>query len=231
MSSIADKIMKRVRRHGRGVRVYTPKDFLDLVARSGTRAAVDQALARLARAGTLRRVGRGLYDWPRYSKVLDAPAPTNIDAVVDAVARRANITVRRSNLAAANALGLTHAVPTQPDYVADRSLNDVIISGRKLRFRDAGTMVRPWLDTPAAPLVQAMVWLHDGPGVTDAAIQAMCSHASDDAKRALRKDLSRLPAWAILSRIGSRQIMPSMVHERGLFGVRQAQETGSAGCL
>ncbi|MCB1527092.1 MAG: hypothetical protein KDJ45_05230 [Hyphomicrobiaceae bacterium] len=197
MSSIADKIMKRVRRHGRGVRVYTPKDFLDLVARSGTRAAVDQALARLARAGTLRRVGRGLYDWPRYSKVLDAPAPTNIDAVVDAVARRANITVRRSNLAAANALGLTHAVPTQPDYVADRSLNDVIISGRKLRFRDAGTMVRPWLDTPAAPLVQAMVWLHDGPGVTDAAIQAMCSHASDDAKRALRKDLSRLPAWAI----------------------------------
>ena len=59
MSSIADKIMKRVRRHGRGVRVYTPKDFLDLVARSGTRAAVDQALARLARAGTLRRVGRG----------------------------------------------------------------------------------------------------------------------------------------------------------------------------
>lgn len=197
MSSIADKIMKRIRRHGRGVRVYTPKDFLDLVADSGTRAAVDQALSRLVHAGTLRRVGRGLYDWPRHSKVLDAPASPSVDAVVDAVARRASTTVRRSNLAAANALGLTHAVSMQPDYVADRDLSDVVIGGRKLRFRDAGAVIRPWLGTPAAPLVQAIVWLHDGPGVTDTAIRSMQLHASDDAKRALRKDLSRLPAWAI----------------------------------
>ncbi len=197
MSSVADKIMKRIRRHGRGVRVYTPKDFLDLVADSGTRAAVDQALSRLAKGGTLRRVGRGLYDWPRHSKMLDAAATPSVDAVVAAVARRANITVRRSNLAAANALGLTHAVPTQPDYVADHDVRDVVIGGRRLRFRDAGAVVRPWLDTPAAALVQAMVWLHDGPGVTDTAIRSMRSHASDDAKRVLRKDLSRLPAWAI----------------------------------
>ncbi len=197
MSSIANKIMKRIRRHGRGVRVYTPKDFLDLIADCGTRAGVDQALSRLARSGVLRRVGRGLYDWPRHSKVLDASAPPSVDAVVAAVARRANSTVRRSNLAAANALGLTHAVSTQTDYVADRRFNDVVIGGRKLRFRDAGAMVRPWLDTPAAPLVQAIVWLHDGPGVTDTAIQSMRSHATEDAKRALRKDLSSLPAWAI----------------------------------
>ncbi len=56
MTGIADKIMKRVRAKGRGKWVCTPKDFLDL----GSRAAVDQALSRLATSGDLRRVGRGL---------------------------------------------------------------------------------------------------------------------------------------------------------------------------
>nr|WP_172691256.1 DUF6088 family protein [Rhizobium rhizogenes] len=62
--------MKRARAGGRGS-VFTPSDFLDVAAR----AAVDQALSRLARNGKLRRLTRGLYafssgpviswTWPR----------------------------------------------------------------------------------------------------------------------------------------------------------------------
>ena len=63
MPALADRIMRRVRGHGRGKWVCTPKDFLDL----GSRAAVDRALGRLARSGRLRRVARGLYDLPRYT--------------------------------------------------------------------------------------------------------------------------------------------------------------------
>ena len=68
MNPIAHKIMKRVSAHGRGKWVCTPKDFLTL----GSRAAVDQALSRLVKAGRLRRVGHGLYDMPRMSAVLQA---------------------------------------------------------------------------------------------------------------------------------------------------------------
>ncbi|MDE0436651.1 MAG: DUF6088 family protein, partial [Bryobacterales bacterium] len=71
MSGVADAIMRRVSAHGRGRWVCTPKDFLDL----GSREAVDQALSRLVRAGRLRRAGRGLYDLPRISAVLNRPAP------------------------------------------------------------------------------------------------------------------------------------------------------------
>ncbi|WP_245502738.1 DUF6088 family protein, partial [Mesorhizobium sp. M1A.F.Ca.IN.020.06.1.1] len=46
--------MKRVRAGGRG-RVFTPSDFLDVA----NRAAVDQALSRLAKQGKLRRLARG----------------------------------------------------------------------------------------------------------------------------------------------------------------------------
>jgi Family of unknown function (DUF6088) len=75
--------MRRVRAHGRGKWVCTPKDFLDL----GNRAAVDQALSRLVKDGLLRRIGRGLYDFPRTSSVLNRPAPPNVDAAVDALVR------------------------------------------------------------------------------------------------------------------------------------------------
>lgn len=194
MLGVADKIMNRMRGHGRGAKVYTPRDFLDL----GGRASVDQALSRLCRVGTLRRVGRGLYDWPRHSAVLDQPAPASVDAVVNAVKRRANVQVVKGNLAAANALGLTHAVPTRPEFLASRALGDIKIGSRTLTFNPAGAVVGPWLDTPAAPLVQALVWLHDnGNDRLDDAIPVLRKSASDDAKRSLAKGINKLPGWAI----------------------------------
>ena len=186
MSGVTDKILNRVRSHGRGRRVYTPKDFLDLASR----ASVDQALSRLCRAGTLRRVGRGLYDWPRHSAILDQPAPASVDAVVDAVKRRANVTVAPGNLAAANALGLTNAVPTKPDFVSSRAIGNVAIGGRTVTFRAAGAVLAPWLGTPAAPVVQALVWLHDnGRDRIGDAVPVLRKTASADAKRSLAKGI------------------------------------------
>ena len=70
MSAMADKIMKRVRAKGRGW-VFTPKHFIDF----GTRGSVDMALSRLAQAGEVRRVGRGLYDYPKLHHKLGALTP------------------------------------------------------------------------------------------------------------------------------------------------------------
>ena len=66
MRTISKKIMNRMRRKGRREWVATPKDFLDL----GSRASVDQALARLVKKGKIRRIGRGLYDIPRFNRIL-----------------------------------------------------------------------------------------------------------------------------------------------------------------
>src|SRR5271166_2445296 len=58
--TLTEKVQRRLRAHQEGD-VFVTHDFLDL----GTRAAVDQALSRLARQGVLRRIGRGIYDLPR----------------------------------------------------------------------------------------------------------------------------------------------------------------------
>ena len=62
MTDVTDPIRARIQA-AKSATVWSPVDFLDL----GARDAVDKALQRLARDGTLRRIDRGLYDRPRTS--------------------------------------------------------------------------------------------------------------------------------------------------------------------
>ncbi len=193
MTRMADRIMKRVGARGRGRWVCTPKDFLDL----GSRAAVDQALSRLVKAGRLRRAGRGLYDLPRMSDVLKRPAPVDLDAAVAALARRDGIRIMPDGAAAAHRLGLTNAVPAKACYATDGISRTVEIDGMTVRFRHAGPRVMRWADRPAASVVQALRWL--GPDAArDARVVSILKRGLPDA---VKLDLSRngrdLPGWAL----------------------------------
>src|SRR5262245_49748254 len=74
MDTIANRILARAKRHGAGW-VFSAKHLSDL----GDRAAVDQALSRLARDRRIRRVTRGLYDLPRIHPAL-GPLSPDLDA-------------------------------------------------------------------------------------------------------------------------------------------------------
>ena len=193
MSSMADKVMKRVTAHHRGRWVCSPKDFLDL----GSREAVDQALLRLVKAGRLRRVGRGLYDMPRFSKVLKRAAPVDLEAAIATLARRDGIRIMPDGLVAANQLGLTNAVPAKVSFVTDGHSRTLKIGGRTVRFRHAGPSVMQWAGKPAAPVVQALRWL--GPdAATDARVVSTLSRQlPEHVKRDLVQNERNLPGWAL----------------------------------
>ena len=193
MTPIAHKLMKRVSAHGRGKWVCTPRDFLDL----GSRAAVDQALSRLVKAGRLRRVGHGLYDMPRMSTVLKRDAPVDLDAAITALGRRDGVRIVPDGLVAANQLGLTTAVPSQVSYVTDGATRTLKVGGRTVRFRHAGPSVMRWAGTSAAPVVQALRWL--GPdNAADAQVVSTLRHRLPaDVKRDLLQNSQNLPGWAL----------------------------------
>ena len=193
MSSMADKVMKRVAAHHRGRWVCSPKDFLDL----GSREAVDQTLLRLVKAGRLRWVGRGLYDMPRFSKVLKRAAPVDLEAAIAALARRDGIRIMPDGLVAANQLGLTNAVPAKVSFVTDGHSRTLKIGGRTVRFRHAGPSVMQWAGKPAAPVVQALRWL--GPdAATDARVVSTLSRQlPEHVKRDLVQNERNLPGWAL----------------------------------
>jgi hypothetical protein len=111
---IADKVLSRIYGSGRG-KVFTPKDFLDL----GSHASVRQVLARLEKQGTIRRLLRGVYDYPSFSRLLQAEASPDPDAIARAIARNHGWTILPSGETALNLLGLSRQVPAQWQYLSD----------------------------------------------------------------------------------------------------------------
>lgn len=83
MPTIRNKISARIHRWGTG-RVFTPKDFLDL----GNRGMVDVTLSQLVSTGLIRRLARGIYDYPKHSDPLGLTLRPDIDEIAHAIARR-----------------------------------------------------------------------------------------------------------------------------------------------
>lgn len=193
MARLTDRILRRVRGHGRGNWVCTPKDFLDL----GSRAAVDQALSRLVKRGQLRRIGRGLYDLPRYSRLLKRSVPPRMNTVVAALARREGARIMPDTLTAANGLGLTDAVPAKASYVTDGRSRTLNVAGRTIYLRHASRRLMAWSDRPAAPVIQVLNWLGKDLADDPKTIDALRARLPDVVKRDLRSGFRDLPSWAI----------------------------------
>jgi hypothetical protein len=181
MQTVQLSILNRIRAKGRG-KVFSSKDFIDL----GTRGAVDQALSRLARAGEFRRLGRGLYHYPRTNPRIGLELPPDPDEVAFALARRTGTRVAPSGALAANRLGLTAQVPAKPVYLTD---------GRTRRVRAGDTVFLiqhvPAKDLPAGSPTSAVVFQalrHVGREAVDDQVLARLRRvlSSKDRQRVLR---------------------------------------------
>ena len=186
-ASVPDRVMKRVRASGRGS-VFTPRDFLDLSAR----AAVDQALSRLVKAGQLRRLARGLYDFPKLHPKLGAltPAP---DDVAQALARETGSHLQIDGARAANALGLSTQVAAQSSWLTDGPSRRVVLGKRVVDLRHASPkhLIAP--GSPAGTVVQAL--RHVGVSRAADVLRIAAQSLTDSDKKTLAKSASQAPAW------------------------------------
>ena len=186
-ASVPDRVMKRVRASGRGS-VFTPQDLLDVAAR----AAVDQAPSRLTRAGHLRRLARGLYDFPKFHPKLGplTPAP---DDVARALARETGSHLQISGAWAANALGLSTQVAAQSTYLTDGPSRRVVLGKRVVDLRHASPkhLIAP--GSPAGTVVQAL--RHLGHARAADVVQVAIRQLSVSDKKVLAKSAVQAPAW------------------------------------
>jgi len=112
--NVVGKTVARI--HGLGLGgVFTPKDFLDLASHETVR----KTLSRLAKEGKIRRLLRGVYDYPAFSLMLNAPANPDPDAMAQAIARTHGWTIVPAGETALNILGLSTQVPAQWHYFSD----------------------------------------------------------------------------------------------------------------
>ncbi|MDP2826680.1 MAG: DUF6088 family protein [Sulfuritalea sp.] len=154
MQAIEQKILLRIYGRGRGW-AFTKTDF---VAGFGE-ANIHQALSTLARAGKIRRVCHGVYDYPRHSELLDQALSPDIDQVAQALARKFNWRIQPSGEAALNLLGLSTQVPGRWIYLSDGPSREYSIGedGRQiLAFRKASLKDTGFKYRESGLLVQAL---------------------------------------------------------------------------
>ena len=179
--------------------VWTPRDFLDL----GERDAVDKVLQRLTRAGTLRRVCRGLYDKPSLNSLTQKNSPPDPREVIDTIARRDQIRVLVDGMTAANDLGLTNAVPARIVVHTDARFKSISLDQLEIVFKPTAASKLYWAGRPAMRVVQALHWLRDSMGQRDddqtlTRRLTTLLHEPTQGQRLrddLRDGLSTLPAW------------------------------------
>jgi Family of unknown function (DUF6088) len=187
MKSITQKALRLTRAKGSGT-VFTPTDFLNL----GSRAAIDQALSRLVKNGKLRRLARGLYDYPQVNPRFGPLAPSP-DAVAQAFARQTGSRVQVTGAQAANALGLSSQVPARSIYLTDGPSRRVALGKRIVDVRHASPKHLVAAGSPAGTFIQAL--RHLGPDSTSAVIDAAAQRLTPSDRRALAKGAKQAPAW------------------------------------
>lgn len=186
MTQIIDAIIVRIKRKKRGW-VFTPKDFLDL----GNRATVDKTLSRLAARGLIRRLDRGIYDYPRKNKLLGVLSP-NTDSIARALS--ADNKILPSGAMLTNLLGLSTQVPAKPSYLTNTHSRMRKIGRQIISLKHAKVPLIDTLSQNANIVLQTLSYLGKH-NIDDKAI-GICAHILTDKDLvALNHTIKRLPGW------------------------------------
>ncbi len=189
MLAVQGQILDRIRGTGRG-KVFTSKDFLDL----GSREAIDQALSRLARAGEIQRLGRGLYHFPQMNERLGIPLSPDADEIAEALARQTGSRIAPSGAMAANRLGLSTQVPAKPVYLTDGRTRQVRVGSLVFVIRHAAPKELPLGSRISAMVFQALRYLGRS-AVDSEAISRLRRGLSPQQKGELLRDARYTTDW------------------------------------
>lgn len=186
--SLDARVAATAGRKGRGA-VFVPADFLHL----GSRKAVDAALHRLVQRGAIRRLARGVYDYPRQHPVLGPLAPS-AEAVARALAGRDRTRLQPSGAYAANALGLSEQVPAKAVFLTDGSARTVRIRPTTIQLRRTTPRNMAAAGRLSGLLIQALRALGQE-HVTPERRNHLKRTLPAGQRRTLLKDLRLAPAW------------------------------------
>lgn len=188
MQSIVTKIRKRIYRKDRGF-VFAKSYFFDL----GSRVAVAKALERLADAGVIRRLSRGLYEYPKQHPEF-GDLPVNYEQVAQALAGRDNLKIQPSGAYAANLLGLSDQVPAKVVFLTDGSHRKMQIGNRSIVLKRTTPKNMATAGKISGLVIQALRFIGQA-NIDDKVIGILKRKLTEKDKRILMADLRFAPAW------------------------------------
>jgi len=187
--STPNAILKRIRAMHRGA-VFTPRQFANL----GTRAAIDQALSRLHRSGQIRRLTRGVYEFPKIHPKIGVLSPS-LEGVAKAVAQRTGSRISVSGAKAANLLGLSTQVPMQNVFWTEGPSRTIRIGNQTVTLKHVAPSKMIGAGTEAGMVIQAIRSLGER-GIHEVPLNTLATQLPRPIKKAVRRLAPAAPAWS-----------------------------------
>ncbi|TWT74355.1 DUF6088 family protein [Allorhodopirellula solitaria] len=187
--SIQAKTLAKIRRNGRSW-AFSHVDFAGI----GSRDAIDKALERLQREGTIRRVIRGIYDFPDYSKLLDKSLGPDIYQVSRALARKFGWRIQPDGASALNLMRVSTQVPARYVFQSDGPTRTYEIGSTQVRFVHKATKEMNFECDETAVITHGLKSL-GSEHVDDSVIAKIRRWLPEDRRSKVLHDSRRVTGW------------------------------------
>ena len=144
-------ISERIKRFQEGD-VFITSDFSDVA----TVSAINMSLSRLLAEKKIRRIIRGIYEKPKYNRMLKEYVTPDIEKVASAIARNYNWSIAPSGETALNLLKISTQIPAIWSYVSDGPYKEYEYDGIKIKFKHAAQKETSGLSYMTALIIQGI---------------------------------------------------------------------------
>jgi len=198
--SIENRIIARIRARNGGV--VSIDDLLD----AGPRSAIDQALSRLVKLGTIQRVRRGLYAWPKMNTLLGRQQTLPPDELVQAWAKKNGLRVIPSGALTANLLGLSTQVPAKIVYYTNGRSKTLNLGPYTIKLLNRGPKTMDVHGNISSLVFHALRYLGKN-AVTSQIIKKLSQKLGAKDKMELRRNALYAAAWMkpVIEKIAGRK--------------------------
>lgn len=186
--SIEAAVKNRITEHGPGW-CFTPMHFLDL----GSDISIRKALSQLGKQKFIRRLARGLYEYPKKHDILGI-IPPDLKEVAKAIAEKDGVQIQPAGAHAANLVGLSMQVPGRIIFLTEAAAKKVKIGNQEIIFKKTTKKNMLAAGTREGLLIQALKNL--GKDHIDQKSRAQISKfLRGSTEEEIKKNMKFAPAW------------------------------------
>jgi predicted transcriptional regulator of viral defense system len=188
-NSYFEQIKARILSSDKGT-TYITSDFADIADIN----SINQSLHRLLKAGVIRRVLRGVYEYPEYSDFLNEFIAASPHKIAEALARNYGWVIVPSGDTALNQFGLSTQVPAIWTYVSTGSYKKYTYDKVTITFTHTTSKDLAKYSYKTALLIQALKAIGNG-NISDTQIKKLSTRLTASEKTSALAEAQHSTSW------------------------------------
>lgn len=170
--------------------IFINSDFADIT----NFETIRKNLGRLADKGKIRRITNGIYEKPRYSKLLKEHVAPEPHCIAKAIARSYNWNISPSGNTALNMLNLSTQVPATWSYISDGPYKTYDIDSIKIEFKHRTNKDISNLSTKTILVIEALKFFGEK-NIKNKTLKTISKNLTDTETCTMLKEAKNSTKW------------------------------------